>query len=173
MLLYLKEKMQEEEKQKKRQQELLMDYAEVVFKLKVFTGAGMTVLNIWKRMVSDYEKQLQEGSGKPRAVYEEMKHTLQQIQYGVSESHAYAEFGKRCRLQPYLKLSSILDQNRKTGTKNFSELLELEMAEAWEQRKNLARRLGEEAGTRLLVPLFLMLLIIMVMIMMPAMLAIG
>lgn len=173
VLLYLKEKMQEEEKQKKRQQELLMDYAEVVFKLKVFTGAGMTVLNIWKRMVSDYEKQLQEGSGKPRAVYEEMKHILQQIQYGVSESHAYAEFGKRCRLQPYLKLSSILDQNRKTGTKNFSELLELEMAEAWEQRKNLARRLGEEAGTRLLVPLFLMLLIIMVMIMMPAMLAIG
>ena len=173
VLLYLKDGMEKGEKQKKRQQELLMDYAEVVFKLKVFTGAGMTVSNTWKRMVADYEKQLKEGRGKPRAAYEEMKYTLQQIQYGVSEGQAYAEFGKRCRLQPYLKLSSILEQNRKTGTKNFSELLELEMAEAWEQRKNLARRLGEEAGTRLLVPLFLMLLIVMVMIMMPAMMAIG
>lgn len=171
-LLHLKEQMAEEERQKKRKQELLMDYAEVVFKLKVFTGAGMTILNAWGRMVSDYERQLKEGRTGPRAVYEEMQKTWQQIQYGVSEGQAYMEFGKRCRLQPYLKLSSILEQNRKTGTKNFSSLLEVEMEQAWEQRKNLARRLGEEAGTRLLVPLFLMLLIVMTMIMMPAMLAI-
>lgn len=173
VLFHFKDGMEEEEKEKRRQQELLMDYAEVVFQLKVFTGAGMTVLNTWKRMVEDYEKRLERGQEKTRAVYEEMKYTLQQIQYGMSEGQAYAEFGKRCRLQPYLKLSSLLDQNRKTGTKNFSELLELEMSEAWEQRKNLARRLGEEAGTRLLIPLFMMLLIIMVIIMMPAMLAIG
>lgn len=52
-------------------------------------------------------------------------------------------------------------------------ILQAEMTDALEQRKNLARRLGEEAGTRLLMPLFLMLGIIMVMIMVPAMMTMG
>ena len=42
------------------------------------------------------------------------------------------------------------------------------MEAAFEQRKNLARRLGEEASTKLLLPLFMMLLIVMVMITVPA-----
>ena len=42
------------------------------------------------------------------------------------------------------------------------------MSIAWEERKNLARRLGEEAGTKLLLPLFLMLLVVMVIMVVPA-----
>ena len=52
-------------------------------------------------------------------------------------------------------------------------ILQAEMADALEQRKNLARRLGEEAGTRLLLPLFMLLGIVMVMIMVPAMMTMG
>ena len=40
-------------------------------------------------------------------------------------------------------------------------------------RKTRARRMGEEAGTKLLAPLFLMLGIVMVMIMAPAMMTMG
>ena len=47
------------------------------------------------------------------------------------------------------------------------------MEAAFEQRKNQARRLGEEASTKLLLPLFMMLLIVMVMITVPAFLAFG
>ena len=42
---------------------------------------------------------------------------------------------------------------------------------AFEQRKNLAKKLGEEAGTKLLLPLFLMLGVVMVMMVVPAFLA--
>jgi len=66
-----------------------------------------------------------------------------------------------------------LEQNRKSGTRNLRTLLELELADAWEQRKNLARKLGEEAGTKLLLPLFLMLGIVMVIIMVPAMMSMA
>lgn len=81
-------------------------------------------------------------------------------------------FGRRCGLQPYMKLSSLLEQNRRTGTKNLQQLLEQEMSAAWEEQKHAARRLGEEAGTRLLIPLFLMLIVVMVIIMVPALLAV-
>lgn len=95
------------------------------------------------------------------------------MQSGMAEGEAYQEFGRRCRLQPYLKLSGLLEQNRRSGTKNMRMILQTEMSDALEQRKNLARRLGEEAGTKLLMPLFFMLGIIMVMIMVPAMMTMG
>ena len=71
-----------------------------------------------------------------------------------------------------MKLASLLEQNRRTGTKNLKQLLEQEMITAWEEQKHTARRMGEEAGTRLLVPLFLMLAVVMVIIMVPALMAV-
>lgn len=62
----------------------------------------------------------------------------------------------------------ILGQSRQTGMKNLQELLAQEMDTAWEQQKQAAKRLGEEAGTKLLLPLFLMLLVVMVLVMVPA-----
>lgn len=159
---------QQRKKEKAREQELLFDYAELVSKLMVFTGAGMTVRNAWERMVLDYESKPQK-----RAAYEEMRYTYYQLKNGVSEGKAYQEFGRRCKLQPYLKLSSLLEQNRRTGTKDLRKILQNEMSDAFELRKNLARRMGEEAGTKLLLPLFLMLGIVMVMIMVPAMMTMG
>ena len=102
-----------------------------------------------------------------------MRYTYYQLKNGVSESRAYQDFGRRCRLQPYLKLSSLLEQNRRTGTKDLRGILQMELADAFELRKNLARRMGEEAGTKLLLPLFLMLGIVMIMIMVPAMMTMG
>lgn len=171
VILYVRDKRAVEEEKKRRGQELMADYAEIVFKLTVFIGAGMTVLNAWERLVLDYQDRLKQGRTRPRAAYEEMYTTLHQITCGVSEGQAYISFGKRCQLQPYLKLSSLLEQNRKTGTKNLNSLLEEEMRHAWEQRKTMAKRLGEEAGTKLLIPLFLMLGIVMVIVMVPAMMS--
>ena len=101
-----------------------------------------------------------------------MCHTISQLKSGMAEGRAYGEFGRRCGLQPYVKLAALLEQNRKTGSKNLKSALELEMVSAFEQRKNLAKKLGEEAGTKLLLPLFLMLGVVMIMIVVPAFLAI-
>lgn len=159
--------------EKRREQELLLDYAELVSKLMIFIGAGMTVRTAWARMVEDYTAGKAAGKLKPRAAYEEMQMTWHQIQNGMPEGSAYREFGRRCRLQPYLKLGSLLEQNRRSGTKDLRSIMDTELADAFEMRKNLARRMGEEAGTKLLMPLFMMLGVVMVMIMVPAMMTMG
>ena len=175
MAILLAAKGQNEAKQKnqKRERELLLDYSDLLSKIMVLTGAGLTVRNAWGQMVKDYETGLELGKQKQRPAYEEMRKTYYQMQSGMAEGEAYREFGRRCRLQPYLKLSGLLEQNRKAGTKNIRAIFQAEMADALEQRKNLARRLGEEAGTKLLLPLFLMLGIIMTMVMVPAMMTMG
>lgn len=169
VLLMAREQSERRQKEKKRERELLLDYADVLSKLMVLIGAGLTVRNAWERIVRDYENGLEHGKIKRRAAYEEMRYTSHQMQSGMSEGEAYREFGRRCRLRPYLKLSSLLEQNRRAGTKNLRMIFQTEMSDALEQRKNLARKLGEEAGTKLLMPLFMMLGIVMVMIMVPAM----
>ena len=166
-----REKMKEQNAKKQREQLLLLDYSEIVSKFMVFISAGMTIRTAWERIAVGYENTVQEGTRKPRPAYEEMCHTISQLKSGMAESRAYGEFGRRCGLQPYVKLAALLEQNRKTGSKKLKAALELEMVTAFEQRKNLAKKLGEEAGTKLLLPLFLMLGVVMVMMVVPAFLA--
>ena len=170
-LCYAKDESDKKEKLKRRRQQMLMDYSEIVSKLMVFFGAGMTVPSAWERVVKDYEDLKEKQKIRGRFAYEEMCYSYYQMKSGVPEGQIYREFGTRCRLQPYIKLASLLEQNRKNGMKNLRGLMELEMADAFEQRKNTAKRLGEEASTKLLVPLFFMLAVVMVMIVMPAFLA--
>jgi len=172
VLFYGQEKAKKEKEERQRQQMLLLDYADVVYQLMVYIGAGLTVRKAWECMVQNYERRKENHSGQIRPAYEEMALTLNQIQFGEPEGKAIEAFGKRCRLQPYMKLSSLLEQNRRTGTKNLAQLLEQEMTAAWEEQKHTARRLGEEAGTRLLAPLFLMLVVVMVIVMVPALMAV-
>ena len=47
------------------------------------------------------------------------------------------------------------------------------MEEAFKQRKDLARRRGEEASTKLLLPMFLILGTVMIMVVAPAFLTLG
>ena len=100
-----------------------------------------------------------------------MREALDRMEKKVPEGKAYQEFGKACGLQPYLKLAGLLEQNRREGTKNLRGTMRLEMASAFEERKNLARKQGEEAGAKLLIPLFLMLGVVMAMVMAPALLS--
>ena len=173
VLMLARERSADEEKRKKREKELLLDYSDLLSKLTVLIAAGLTVRNAWERMVHDYEEAKRSGRQKERAAYEEMSYTCLQMRSGVPESEAFREFGRRCRLQPYMKLSSLLEQDRRSGTRNLREIFQTEMTDALEARKNLARRLGEEAGTRLLAPLLIMLAIVMIMIMVPAMMSMG
>ncbi len=150
---------------KARKKQLQYDYSEVVSKLTLLIGAGMSVQRAWEKIAFDYRKKRQKDI---RFAYEEMLTTVRCIQAGVSEKTAYREFGRRCDTKEYRKLGTLLEQNVRKGTKGLSELLEQESAEAFEQRKNLARQMGEEAGTKLLLPMILMLMIVMVIVMVPA-----
>ena len=149
-----------------RNRELLRDYPEIVHKLALYMGAGMTVRTAFGKMGEDYKKQ--RVSKKKQYVYEEIVLLCHELQSGVSETDAYAHLGKRCRLQPYMKLSTLLSQNLRKGNRDLLSKLRQEAETAFEERKNSAKKAGEEAGTKLLLPMMMMLCIVMVLIMIPA-----
>ena len=148
-----------------RRKELLMDYPEIVNKLALYMGAGMTIRNAFFKMGEDYKKQQKE---RRRYAYEEILMTCYELQSGRSEKEAYDHFGKRCQVQAYMKLSTLLSQNLRKGSNDLLRVLRQEADNAFAERKSLAKKLGEEAGTKLLVPMMMMLCIVMVIIMIPA-----
>lgn len=166
ILLYLREKNNDRQKLEKKKRELLKDYPDIVSKLIVFIGAGLSVRQSWEGIVKDYESENREK----RYAYEEMAKSLARLKTGTQENVVYKEFGRSCLLRQYMKLASLLEQNRKSGISTLSTLLGMESQSAWEERLNLAKREGEELNTKLLLPLFMMLLIVMMMIIVPALL---
>ena len=152
----------------KRKKELIYDYSEVVSKLTLLLGAGMTTRMAWHKIASDDKDNLEHGKAVRRPVYDEMCETDYNIQAGISELKAYEQFGKRCDTREYMKLVALLQTNIRKGTKELRCLLEEEAADAFEKRKNMAKIKGEEATTKLLMPMLLMLIIVMVIIMIPA-----
>ena len=169
ILLYLQEKEKERRSTEKRKMELMKDYPDIVSKLIVFIGAGLSVRQSWESIVIDYENECKENNERSYA-YEEMVKALAKLKTGIYENTVYKDFGRSCGLRQYMKLASLLEQNRRNGLANLHSLLSMESQSAWDERINLARREGEELNTKLLLPLFMMLLIVMMIIIVPALL---
>jgi hypothetical protein len=158
---------EDEKKEKIRERDMQLAYPDIVNRLSLYMGAGISTRGAWERIVANYEQKSGEKQGAGYA-YEEMRTTLHEMQSGVPEATAYERFGTRCRMPSYLKLGTLLSQNLRRGTRNLADLLAEEAREAFEDRKAFAKRLGEECESKLLLPMILMLLIILVMIMYPA-----
>lgn len=152
--------------QEQRKKQMQRDYPDIVHKLVLYAGAGMTTRGAFQKIAGDYE---QKAAGKDlKPAYEEMLYACRELHSGISEATAYEHFGKRTGLQEYIRLSTLLTQNLKKGNSALLERLREEAERAGEERLQSCKRLGEEAGTKLLVPMVLMLLVVMVMIMIPA-----
>lgn len=165
--LWTGKKREDEQRLQKYERKMQLAYPDIVNRLSLYMGAGISIRHAWERIIRGYEKQRQ-MTGNSEDAYEQMKLALRQMQNGVAETVAYEQFGMDCRLSSYLKLGTLLSQNLRLGTGNLAEMLKAEAKDAFEDRKALARKIGEECESRLLLPMFLMLLSILIMIMYPA-----
>ena len=172
VFLVVQERQKKEKQRKDRKEQMLFDYPEIVSQFTMLMGAGMTAKNVWKKITADYCGQKERG-GRVRDAYEEMVITLQEMQSGIPETECYERFAARCGLVPYMKMGALLSQNLRKGAKGTSDMLKMEAIQAMEDRKSRARRLGEEAGVKLLLPMLLMLVIVLVIVVVPAFLSID
>ena len=173
MAIYMRQGQTRRTEKKQREALLMLDYSELVSKLMVYIGAGLTVRNALETISQHFDALIARGIKEDRPLYQELRTMVIQFRRNMPESEIYLSFGRRVNLKPYTKLVSLIEQNRMNGARNLRAMLELEMEDAFEQRKTTARRLGEEAGTKLLLPLFIMLGIVMIIVIVPAMSALG
>ncbi len=168
LFLYLRPKKEQEQLIQTRNEQLMLDYPDIISKFLLLLSAGLSIRNCFERITMDYKKIEEEQYKKNHPVYEEIAFTYRQIKSGVSETTAYENLGKRCGCPAYKTFSTVLSQNARKGNKAIMDILEREAHNAFDQRKRNARITGEKAGTKLLVPMILMLGIVFLILMVPA-----
>lgn len=147
-----------------REKELRLDYPEMLEQFILLMGAGLTIRGAWQKIALEYQKKQESGHRKYRFVYEEMLVTVRELESGMSERKAYELFGKRTGILAYMRFSTLLVQNLRKGSADLLRLLEYESVDAFRERKEHAKKLGEEASTKLLMPMLLMLVVVLTMI---------
>lgn len=160
------------DKLEKRTSGMREAYPLIVNKMLLYLSAGMTVRGAYQRIAEIYLITVKEG-GMTHPAYEEMVFTCHELQAGVSEGAAYEQFGKRSGLLEYIRFSSLLAQNIKKGSNTLLVRLREEAEKSIVEQFNMKKQAGEEAATKLLIPMMMMLGIVMVLIMIPAFSAFG
>ena len=151
-------------KQSMRRRKLLLEYPELVNQLALLLRAGMTIQRAFRKI---NERPYVKGKN-ISYIRLEIEHMLMDIDNGKSERHAFLELSNRCEIWPYRKLVTLLLSSQKYGNQKLATMLEKEADEMFLARKNEAKKLGEEAGTKLLFPMMILMLLVMGMIMVPA-----
>ena len=168
VMLWFYKDIELEKNMEKRKNQLLIDYPEIINRFTLLVNAGMTLKQAWEKVTEDYLDKPLSTKKQKRYAYEEMLITVHELKLGVPEGLAYEQFGRRIGVLPYMKFASLITQNLKKGNRGLSELLNREALDAFEERKETAKRMGEEAGTKLLAPMMIMLIIVLIIILIPA-----
>lgn len=147
----------------KRRRSIQMEFPEFVNKLTLLVNAGMTISKAWEKIINENKKE--------HILYDEMRYSLMEIKAGKPEAVAYEEFARRCRVKEVTKFVSVIVMNLKRGGSEVVPVLKAQGNECWEMRKNAARQLGEEASTKILIPLMIMFMGIVLIVSTPAVLS--
>lgn len=151
------------EKIEQRRRSIQMEFPEFINKLTLLVNAGMTISKAWEKIINENKKD--------HVLYEEMRYALMEIRAGKPEGVAYEEFARRCRVKEVTKFVSVIVMNLKRGGTEVVPVLREQGNECWEMRKNAAKQLGEEASTKILLPLMIMFLGIVLIVSTPAVLS--
>lgn len=140
-----------------RSDELLHDFSEVVSKLALLTNAGMILREAWQDVAAA-------GNG---VIYTEMQAAVNDMNNGVSEIDAIYGFGTRCIIPEIKKFTSTIIQGMTKGNSELTFMLQEQSKEVWQLKKQLVRREGEKAASKLLIPISIMFVGILIMIIIP------
>lgn len=178
--MILKRKEHENQKEQRRK-ELEADYPKIIDRFVLFMNAGLSVRGSLEKIAEGYRKKMRKDS-RPHLVpalfplrkkeshpgFEEICRTMDDMRRGVTEIGAYEQLGRRCGAAEYKTFSDLLIRCVTKGGREILVLMQKEAKESEEMRKRQVRIRGEEAGTKILIPMVLMLAIVMAILMVPA-----
>lgn len=149
-----------DEKIAKRGKDIRYDFPEFLSKLTLLINAGLTFENAWQRIL---ESNKSEGT-----LYLELERTFKDIKANKPRENCLRDLARRCKVNEITKFSTIVLQNLSKGSSDMTVMLENLANECWNHRKSMAKQKGEEASTKLLFPMMLMLIAVFIITIVPA-----
>lgn len=147
---------------KKRSMSIKYDFPEFVSKLALLINAGLTFDAAWEKIVLAIKKDT--------TLNNEILITYNDMKANIPKEVALRNFARRCKVNFITKFSNLVIQNINKGTSDLTIMLDNLSNECWIERQALAKQKGEEASTKLLFPMMIMLLAVFIITIVPAML---
>lgn len=151
-------------RRKERKEQAEGSYTEFVTKLSLLLAAGSSVRQAFVRLAEEYEK----TRGPKFVLTKELKVTKQELDNGSSEPVVYEAFGRRIGGLAYRRMTSLLARNVSKGVQGLGDLLLQEAKEVMAQERANIRQKGEQAGTKLLLPMMGLLILVFAILLVPA-----
>lgn len=147
---------------KRYRDSLLQAYPTLVSQIRLYLGAGMSLLQAFT-CIAEHGK-----NRSPDILENECSILVREVAQGIPEGEAIRRFGERSGLWEYRAFCGLLLQNRKKGNASLLPMLHNEAEKAFAERQRRARIMGNEAGTKLLMPMILMLVVVLMIVLFPA-----
>lgn len=148
-----------------RHTKIRLVFPDVLNQLVILSGAGLTLRAAWLKIARDMPADT--------PLHTEMRKVAEQMEQGVSDLIALDNMGNRCGMPEMRRFISMMVQNFQRGGSDVLYAMEGIGKELWDGRKAAAKRAAEEAGTRLLFPMMLMLLAVIMLVVTPAILSLN
>lgn len=145
------------ERIRKRSDQMLHDFSEAIAKLALLTNAGMILREAWEVVAQTND----------HVLYKEMQSSVDEMNNGVSEIEAIRRFGTRCIIPEIKKFTTTIIQGMTKGNKELTMMLQNQSKEVWGLKKQLVRRQGEKAASKLIIPIMIMFVGILIMVIVP------
>lgn len=156
------------EEGERHRKEAEKDFPVIVHLLTLYMGAGLSFLSAVRRIGFHYQEQKEADAKQKKYAFERVLLMEQQMNNGMSQKEACQNWGMQFHSEAYQKLALILVQSFTKGSKEASTMMEAEEREAFQRRVERAKQEGEEAATRLLFPMIVLLCQVMLLVMYPA-----
>jgi tight adherence protein C len=140
-----------------RKAEFESELPDVISRLSLLTGAGLTLREAWARTAASSDGEL----------YLEMRAAADRAGNGVPDGEALAGFASRCQSKEVRQFASMLIRNLSGGGTGLTALLRRMNEDSWEQRRARAVIGGQNANQKLMIPLMMMFTGILAMIIIP------
>lgn len=176
VFLWLKNWQDEQEQKAVRARQLKEDYPKLLYKMVLYLGAGITMKGCFEAINREWgEAQRRESldgaapaKRMPRYLQMEVYALVQQLNMGVPELACYEEWGKQLNESQYLKLTNMIIKNLSKGSAKLLSTMKQERSLALREHREQVKKRGEEASTKLLFPMLLLLLTAMLIVLIPA-----
>lgn len=161
--LFIENKAKKRENTKKRKEKIREDYPEFAVKYSLLYSAGLPPIRALERIAADAQRR-----GKVGPLYEELNIVLHENESGISASEALVKMAASCDSDEVKYFCGLICQNMRKGGKDIAKDIKKAAIESEKMRRDEFRKKAETAGTRLTVPMVILLVIVFVLIMYPA-----
>jgi len=142
---------------KKIERQIINDLPDVIMSVKLLIGAGMTI-----------DKALIQLEQKDGLMYDLIRAVVYEFKTGHSTSKVLINLSNKCQLQSVTRFCRILMNDEKNGSRETLALLNQLCEDLWKQKKAHFLKRGEEASTKLLIPMMISLFGVIVAVTIPA-----